>query len=267
MRTYAQTTGCRMEYLRRQLDDDQAAPCGRCDNCAGARFTPEVSAEALDAARRALGRPGVDVEPRRMWPTGLEAVGVPLKGRIPAGEQAATGRALGRLSDIGWGNRLRPLFAEGADDRPVASDVVEAVVQVLSDWARGPGGWASGAADAPARPVGVVSVASRRHGVLVGSLSTAIAEVGRMPLLGRVEYAPEAGPATLPRSNSAQRVRALHTAFVLPEELVEAVKAAGGPVILVDDFCDSGWTLAVIARLLRRAGAAAVFPLVLAVQG
>jgi ATP-dependent DNA helicase RecQ len=144
---------------------------------------------------------------------------------------------------------------------------VEAVVQVLSDWARGPGGWASGAADAPARPVGVVSVASRRHGVLVGSLSTAIAEVGRMPLLGRVEYAPEAGPATLPRSNSAQRVRALHTAFVLPEELVEAVKAAGGPVILVDDFCDSGWTLAVIARLLRRAGAAAVFPLVLAVQG
>jgi ATP-dependent DNA helicase RecQ len=267
MRTYAQTTGCRMEYLRRQLDDDQAAPCGRCDNCAGARFTPEVSAEALDAARRALGRPGVDVEPRRMWPTGLEAVGVPLKGRIPAGEQAATGRALGRLSDIGWGNRLRPLFTEGADDRPVASDVVEAVVQVLSDWARGPGGWASGAADAPARPVGVVSVASRRHGVLVGSLSTAIAEVGRMPLLGRVEYAPEAGPATLPRSNSAQRVRALHTAFVLPEELVEAVKAAGGPVILVDDFCDSGWTLAVIARLLRRAGAAAVFPLVLAVQG
>jgi ATP-dependent DNA helicase RecQ len=267
MRTYAQTTGCRMEYLRRQLDDDQAAPCGRCDNCAGARFTPEVSAEALDAARRALGRPGVDVEPRRMWPTGLEAVGVPLKGRIPAGEQAATGRALGRLSDIGWGNRLRPLFAEGADDRPVASDAVEAVVQVLSDWARGPGGWASGAADAPARPVGVVSVASRRHGVLVGSLSTAIAEVGRMPLLGRVEYAPEAGPATLPRSNSAQRVRALHTAFVLPEELVEAVKAAGGPVILVDDFCDSGWTLAVIARLLRRAGAAAVFPLVLAVQG
>jgi ATP-dependent DNA helicase RecQ len=267
MRTYAQTTGCRMEYLRRQLDDEQAAPCGRCDNCAGARFTPEVSAEALDAARRALGRPGVDVEPRRMWPTGLEAVGVPLKGRIPAGEQAATGRALGRLSDIGWGNRLRPLFTEGADDRPVASDVVEAVVQVLSDWARGPGGWASGAADAPARPVGVVSVASRRHGVLVGSLSTAIAEVGRMPLLGRVEYAPEAGPATLPRSNSAQRVRALHTAFVLPEELVEAVKAAGGPVILVDDFCDSGWTLAVIARLLRRAGAAAVFPLVLAVQG
>ena len=119
------TTGCRMEFLRRQLDDEEAVPCGRCDNCAGARFTAEVSAAALDAARGELGRPGVEVEPRRMWPTGLPAVGVDLKGRIPAGEQASTGRALGRLSDIGWGNRLRPMLAAQAPDGPVPDDVVE----------------------------------------------------------------------------------------------------------------------------------------------
>ncbi|MFK4274202.1 helicase-related protein, partial [Streptomyces milbemycinicus] len=86
MREYATTAGCRMEFLRRQLDDEKAAPCGRCDNCAGARFTTEVSAASLDAARGELGRPGVEVEPRRMWPTGLPAVGVDLKGRIPADE-------------------------------------------------------------------------------------------------------------------------------------------------------------------------------------
>jgi ATP-dependent DNA helicase RecQ len=34
----------------------------------------------------------------------------------------------------------------------------------------------------------------------------------------------------------------------------------------VDDFTDSGWTLAVAARLLRRAGAPGVLPLVLAQQ-
>src|SRR5882757_9860678 len=111
MREYASTTAGRMEFVRRQLDDEWAAPCGRCDNCAGARFPTQVSSAALDAARAALGRPGVELEPRKMWPTGLEAAGVPLKGRIPAGEQTETGRALGRLSDIGWGNRLRPLFA------------------------------------------------------------------------------------------------------------------------------------------------------------
>ncbi|WP_333766620.1 RecQ family ATP-dependent DNA helicase [Streptomyces sp. IBSBF 2435] len=267
MRDYAGSTACRMEFLRRQLDDDQAEPCGRCDNCAGARFPVEVSAAALDFARRALGRPGVELEPRKMWPTGLEAIGVSLKGRIPAGEQASTGRALGRLSDIGWGNRLRPMFADGAADRPVPSEAVEAVVQVLSDWARGPGGWASGEPDAPARPVGVVAIASRNHGVLVETLSARVAEVGRMPLLGRAEYTQDADPGGVPRSNSAQRVRALHAAFVLPPELIEAVKAASGPVLLVDDFSDTGWTLAVTARLLRRAGATAVFPLVLAVQG
>ncbi|MER5357980.1 phosphoribosyltransferase [Streptomyces sp. NPDC002785] len=41
---------------------------------------------------------------------------------------------------------------------------------------------------------------------------------------------------------------------------------AGGPLLLVDDLWDTGWTPAMTARLLRRAGAQGVFPLVLAVQ-
>ncbi|MFI1864482.1 RecQ family ATP-dependent DNA helicase [Streptomyces jumonjinensis] len=267
MREYARTTGCRMEFLRRQLDDGEAAPCGRCDNCAGGRFSEKVSDSALDAARGELSRPGVEVEPRKMWPTGLAAVGISLKGRIPEGEQAFTGRALGRLSDIGWGNRLRPMLAAQAADGPVPDDVTDAVVSVLADWARGPGGWASGAPEAPARPVGVVTVASRSRPLLVGSLGARIAEVGRMPLLGSVEYPPDALEARISRTNSAQRVRALHETLTVPAPLAEALATAGGPVLLVDDLSDSGWTLAVAARLLRRAGAQGVFPLVLAVQG
>ncbi|MFF1481868.1 RecQ family ATP-dependent DNA helicase [Streptomyces sp. NPDC058301] len=267
MRDYASTTGCRMEFLRRQLDDEQAAPCGRCDNCAGARFTADVSGKALDTARGELGRPGVEVEPRKMWPTGLAAVGVDLKGRIPAGEQAFPGRALGRLSDIGWGNRLRPMLAPQTPDGPVPGDVVDAVVTVLADWAKGPGGWAAGGPDAPPRPAGVVTVASLTRPWLVESLGARIAEIGRMPLLGRVEYGEEAAGVRVPASNSAQRVRALHHAFTVPDELARAVREAGGPVLLVDDRSDTGWTLAVASRLLRRAGAQGVFPLVLAVQG
>ncbi|WP_338701292.1 RecQ family ATP-dependent DNA helicase [Streptomyces sp. Q6] len=267
MRDYATTSGCRMEFLRRQLDDEAAAPCGRCDNCVEPRFTTDVSPQALTSAKGELGRPGVDVEPRKMWPTGLTAVGIDLKGRIPAGEQAGTGRALGRLSDIGWGNRLRPMLTPQAPDGPVPDDVARAVVEVLADWAKGPGGWASGAPDATPRPVGVVTMASHTRPQLIESLGAGIAQVGRMPLLGRIAYAPGSDTAHIPRSNSAQRLRALDGTLTLPPELAEALARANGPVLLVDDFMETGWTLAMAARLLRRAGAEGVLPLVLAVQG
>ncbi|MDF3147181.1 MULTISPECIES: RecQ family ATP-dependent DNA helicase [unclassified Streptomyces] len=265
MREYASTTGCRMEFLQRQLDDEGAKSCGRCDNCAGARFTADTSTVALDAARVDLGRAGVEVEPRRMWPTGLPAIGVDLKGRIPAGEQAAPGRALGRLSDIGWGNRLRPMLAPHAPDEPVPDDVAKAVVGVLVDWAKGPGGWASGAQDAPPRPVGVVTVASRTRPQLINSLGARIAEVGRLPLLGSLQYTGEAPQVS--RSNSAQRLKALDGALIVPPTLASALAATPGPVLLVDDFTETGWTLAVAARILQRAGAQGVMPLVLAMQG
>lgn len=267
MRDYVSTSGCRMEFLRRQLDDEGAAPCGRCDNCAGAWADSSVSAETLTGAAKELDRPGVEVEPRRMWPTGLPALGIELKGRIPVKEQCSTGRALGRLSDIGWGNRLRPLLAESAPDGPVPDDVLRAAVDVLADWARSSGGWATNAPDASARPVGVVAVPSLSRPQLVGSLAQGIASVGRLPLLGSLTHIGPEGAHTARRSNSAQRVRALSGAFAVSAELSAALAASPGPVLLVDDLTDSGWTLAVAARLLRRAGAEGVLPLVLATAG
>ncbi|WP_405456740.1 RecQ family ATP-dependent DNA helicase [Streptomyces sp. NBC_00101] len=267
MRDYVSTSGCRMEFLRRQLDDEGAAPCGRCDNCAGAWADSSVSAETLSGAAKELDRPGVEVEPRRMWPTGLPLLGIELKGRIPAKEQCSTGRALGRLSDIGWGNRLRPLLAENAPDGPVPDDVLRAAVDVLADWARSAGGWASNSPEASARPVGVVAVPSLSRPQLVGSLAQGIAAVGRLPLLGALTYSGPEGAHTARRSNSAQRVRALTGAFTVSDELKTALAASPGPVLLVDDSTDSGWTLAVAARLLRRAGAEQVLPLVLAAAG
>ncbi|MFG2196915.1 RecQ family ATP-dependent DNA helicase [Streptomyces sp. NPDC048639] len=267
MRDYAAASACRMEFLRRQLDDEGASSCGRCDNCAGTRFTTDLSTDTLEAARGELGRPGVEVEPRRMWPTGLAAVGMNLKGRIPASEQASPGRALGRLSDIGWGNRLRPMLSAQSEDGPVPRDAADAVVTVLADWAKGPGGWASGAPDAPSRPVGVVTLASRTRPQLIHSLGEHIAAVGKMPLLGSVAYADETTDTRVPRTNSAQRLRALDGALTVPSDLSEQLRATPGPVLLVDDLADTGWTLAVAARLLIKAGAQAVFPLVLAVQG
>ncbi|MFJ3494226.1 RecQ family ATP-dependent DNA helicase [Streptomyces sp. NPDC086091] len=267
MRDYVTGTGCRMEFLQRQLDDEGAVPCGRCDNCAGPWLAPEVSSGALTEATGELDRPGAEIEPRRMWPSGMAAVGVDLKGRIPADRQAAGGRALGRLSDIGWGNRLRPLLTPQAKDGPVPDDVLAAVVTVVADWARSPGGWAPGAADAAPRPVGVVALPSRSRPHLVASLAEGLAKVGRLPLLGSLAYTPEAEEFAAHRSNSAQRLRALAASFTVPDTLAAALAATPGPVLLVDDYTETGWTLAVGARLLRAAGADRVLPLTLALAG
>ncbi|MGA4729027.1 DEAD/DEAH box helicase [Micromonospora taraxaci] len=259
MREYATTSDCRMRYLRERLDDTGAADCGRCDRCAEPLFVADVSTAALAAAQTFLGRPGVEIAPKKLWPTGLDAVGVPLKGRIAPAEQALPGRAVGRLSDLGWGGRLRDLVGPEAPDAPVPDDVAGAVVEVLKAWAHGDDPW-------PRRPVAVVAVGSRRRPQLVGSLAERIAAVGRLPLLGQVTPA-GAGGTGGPRGNSAQRVRALHDAFTVPAELADALAGLDGPVLLVDDLIDSGWTMTLVARALRRAGAPDVLPLALAVAG
>jgi ATP-dependent DNA helicase RecQ len=69
------------------------------------------------------------------------------------------------------------------------------------------------------------------------------------------------------RGNSAQRVRALHDAFIVPPHLAAELPQLTGPVLLVDDLTDSGWTLSLAGRALRRAGAPGVLPLALAVAG
>ncbi|MGH3716127.1 MAG: DEAD/DEAH box helicase [Micromonosporaceae bacterium] len=249
MREYAELPGCRMRFLREQLDDPYAADCGRCDGCAGVWYPDAVPEAALVAAQHHLGRAGVVVEPRRMWPTGLAALGVPLTGKIPAGEQAADGRVVARLSDLGWGARLRELLA--GPDGEVPAPVFDAVVKLLADW-----GWER-------RPGAVVSVASRSRPRLVRSLAERIAQVGRLPYLG--EVARVGGGGARVDSNSAQRLLAVHDAFEVPAAVAAGLD--GAPVLLVDDLIGSGWTTTVTARLLRLAGADGVLPMALALDG
>src|SRR4051794_34383030 len=92
MLDYIGTDRCRMRFLRDQLDDPEAVDCGRCDNCGGLDLSVEVSAAALEEAGARLARPGVVIEPRKMWPTALANLGVELKGKIT--DAAEEGRAV-----------------------------------------------------------------------------------------------------------------------------------------------------------------------------
>lgn len=247
---YLRTTECRMRYLREQLDDPEAADCGRCDNCGGVTLSSSVSEAAVAEAGQRLSRPGVVLEPRRMWPTALANLGLDLKGKIAAG--AGPGRTVARLTDLGHGQALRALFREDTPDAPVPPGLAQAVMDVMKDWSSE---WAS-------RPDAIVVVESATRPTLVGDLAEGLSRVMQIPVVGRWAIRDPAVPPRAGASNSAQRVAAVRRRGGLDAEV-----PPGSTVLLVDDQVATGWTLTVAATAIRAAGADAVLPLALATQG
>ncbi|MDR6119071.1 ATP-dependent DNA helicase RecQ [Aeromicrobium sp. SORGH_AS981] len=245
---------CRMELLQRQLDDPTAAPCGRCDVCAGPWYPTSTDGEAVARATQSLDRVGVPVDPRAQWPSGVGRLGVDVSGRIPPAERPETGRVVARLTDLGWGGTLRELFATGAPDVAVSEALLGACARALRDWP-----WAE-------RPVAVVAVPSAARPTLVASVAEGLARLGRLPLLPPLQLAPGAPQATQ-GGNSAFRLAGVWGRFVVSDDLRQALAGLSGPVLLVDDLVDSRWTMAVASRELRLAGADAVLPFALGSVG
>jgi ATP-dependent DNA helicase RecQ len=192
------------------------------------------------------------------------------------------GRAVARLTDLGWGQRLRTLLgddgvggvvtldleAPGIEEDPDAafdvpvrrsvSDVppdealIKACARVLASW------------DWKERPGAVVAMPSRRRPQLVTGLAQGLAGLGRLPYLGEMSLQ-HGGPTGQPGGNSAFRLAAVWDRIVVGPELRERLAEAGSaPVLLVDDLADSRWTMTVAGRELRRAGAGPVLPFALA---
>ena len=249
MLAYLDSDECRMRYLREQLDDPDAADCGRCDNCGGLSLATAVSEEAVASASARLSRPGVAIEPRKMWPTALANLGLGgLKGKIGTG--AGEGRAIARLTDLGHGQALRELFAQGVPDGPVPPSLAQGLMTVMKDWS---GEWAE-------RPVAIVHVESATRPQLVADLADGLSRVMRLPVVGTFAIVdPDVGPGR-GATNSAQRVAAVTRRYELRADVPT------GPVLLVDDLVVTGWTMTVAAVALRDAGATAVLPVALGTQ-
>ena len=192
MLDYEQTDRCRMVFLREALDDTGAQPCGRCDVCQGTPVDASTPESTVTAAAGRLNRPGVGVEPRKVWPSAMRTLGVPVSGKIPDGDRPEPGRAIARFTDLGLGPRVREV-CDGPDG-PVPDDLAGAAVRVLAAWKQD---WA-------ARPVAIVAAGSGRHPQLIGSLATHLSTVGRLPLLGTTIHT---GPPAGERTNSAHRLR------------------------------------------------------------
>jgi ATP-dependent DNA helicase RecQ len=236
MREYAATGGCRMEFLRAELDDPNVTRCGRCDNCTQTRWTVDLD-PALVADARAYLRGGfVAIEPRKQWPPGLESP----RGRIAADLQLAPGRALSVFNDDGWGREVRRAMRETGI---VPDELVAASADLVRRWRPDP------------PPEWVTAVPS--SGFLVADFAARLATALGLPFRDVVARTREAPPQR-EMENSAQQVRNVLGAFAVGGSV------APTPVLLVDDVFDSRWTLTAVGILLREAGSGPVYPFVLA---
>ena len=254
MLAFADRPGCRLRFLREALDDPEADDCGRCDRCLGTAGTADTTdravldPELVAEAGRHLRAGDVGIEPRKQWPSGLDEP----RGRIAPEAQARWGRALCRVGDGGWGPVIDEVLA---GERLLHTDMIRAVAAVLKRW------------DWNDRPTWICPVPSRRRQGILDRLTDGLGQLGRLPVHpALVRVAPHDGASTgfqADQANSAHQVANVWGSLTIDAGALPGQPIIDGPVLLVDDECDSRWTITVAAHLLTEAGAGPVLPLVL----
>ena len=89
------------------------------------------------------------------------------------------------------------------------------------------------------------------------SFASAVAGRLGLPFVPTVSKVDERPPQR-EQQNTVHQQRNIVGAFAVTSD------PPSGPVLLIDDLSDSGWTLTEVGRLLRRAGAGQVYPVTLA---
>ena len=199
MLDYLDTDRCRMRFLRDQLDDPEAATCGRCDNCGGLTLSARRVRRRGRRGRRAAG-------PARAWSSSRARCGRPRSPTSASTSRARSptapseGRAVARLTDLGYGQALRELFRPG--DRPTA--------RCRCRWR---GAWSRCSATGARRSTGSSCVESATRPTLTGDLADGLSRYLQVPVAGRFAIVdPDVAPGQ-GAMNSAQRVAAVGAAL------------------------------------------------------
>ncbi|MEX1124535.1 MAG: RecQ family ATP-dependent DNA helicase [Acidimicrobiia bacterium] len=235
MREYVSTGACLMEFLRNQLDDPGAEPCGRCANCVGPLFSAEVDAELVEQALGRLRGGHHQIAPRSRLPCDLD-------GKVNLREHPIeSGRSLTRWSDPGMAHLVQ--LGKYRDGR-FADELVTAMADMIGKWAPTP------------RPTWLTWVPSSSSTDLVEGFARRLAEVVGIEVVCSLRRV-RVSPPQKTMENSCQQARNVSGAF-------EVIEHRTGPVLLVDDMVDSRWTFTIVGSQLRSHGSGPVYPVALA---
>ena len=239
---YIGEQGCLMEFLAKALDDADPRPCGKCASCLRAPIvSPSIAPERAIEATRFLRQSEFPLEcKKRVVPDAFSAYG--FRGNLPVELRAETGRVLSRWGDAGLGAWV----AKDKHDGHFRDEFVDIAVEMLKyRWQPVPApGW-------------ITCVPSRKRPMLVPDYARRLAEALGLPFMPVVTKIKDNEPQK-DQQNGFHQCRNLDGAFTVSGQV------PNGPVLLLDDVVDSGWTLTVVAALVLRAGSGPVWPLALA---
>ena len=239
---YIQAAGCLMAYLARALDDKSIERCGKCSVCVGAPILSESIDPAMAVkAARYLKHSEMPLQCNKQVANGaFPSYG--FRGNLPEVLRAELGRILSRWGDAGWGQ----IVAEDKHSGYFRDGLVHAIVEMLRErWHPEP------------FPEWVTCIPSHAHPELVPDFGQRIAEALGLPFIAAISKVRENRPQKT-QQNRYHQCHNLDGVFSVTQDIPL------GPVLLVDDIVDSGWTLTIAAALLRQAGCGRVWPLALA---
>ena len=242
MQDYIRTSGCRMAYLQRALNDSNIHKCRRCDKCldrppVGEHYNRHVVIQAQQFLRHSE----FPIKCRKQIPRdACPQYGI--RGRLTQDLQASEGRVLSRWADAGWGS----LVKEGKSTGHFSDVLVDAVAEMIQKrWKPKP------------FPEWVTCIPSSRNPNLVLSFTQRLAKKLALPFSEVLAATGRSQPQKL-QQNSFHQCNNLDGAFNLKGRVLQA------PLFLIDDIVDSGWTFTIAAALLRRKGSKEIYPVALA---
>lgn len=241
MMEYMALTEGHMKFLVAALDGDPTAVEAPRSPPLPTAVDPAFVAEA----DRYMKDTSLPIKARKRWPDGGLA-GYGLRGNIAERMRAGDGFALSMYGTAGWGDIVRNARYE---HRHFGDDLVKACAGLVRRAAFNPA------------PEWVTCIPSLNNPNLVPSFAKRLAAELGLPFhaaLIKVRHT----SAQKSMQNSSQQARNL-------DQSIEFSDFGGkvGPVLLVDDIVNSGWTFTIGAWLLRSNGCGEVWPIALAKTG
>jgi len=238
MQEYVNHESCLMEFLMRVLDDPEPKSCGRCANCQGKGFQAEVSHQQVIEAEKFLKGDEIILRPRKRWPVGFFSTTI-----IPDYEMLMSGRALCYYGDAGWGRLVRK--GKYQDGR-FSDELVLASANLIQDiWEPSPA------------PEWIAAIPSLRHPELVYDFAERLSKQLNIPFI-----------PVLKRTGDVPEQKTMENSYMQASNVQGTLEISGqvrnGPVLLIDDIVDSGWTLTLAGWMIINNSCKAVHPFVLA---